>query len=51
MTGSPEGSTESGFMEKPGPLVGIGGSRGVHEGGFALLCPPPPVFKYPMKMK
>ena len=66
MTGTPEGSTESGFMEKPGiepTTPGLQGIALIHyttgaivadpEGvqGIRLTPPPPTVFKYPMKIK
>ena len=67
MTGTPEGSTESGFLEEPGiepatpGLQDIGlsptprrlscRSRGSSKGLNLPLCPPLPPFKYPIKMK
>ena len=37
MTGTPEGSTESGFMEKPGIEPATPGLQGIHHGGFSEL--------------
>ena len=38
MTGTPEGSTESGFMEKPGIEPATPGLQDIGHGGFTDNC-------------